>query len=121
MRFISLMLLVAFGVACGNGKRSETFGPRAGFGVSTPSINALTPNSSPVNSTPFTMTIQGSNFGADAVAFWNGTAQQTTSVNSSQLLVTVTATDLMFAGSTHVFVRTGGLNSNTVDFTVTPQ
>ena len=120
MRFISLMLLIALSVACGNGKRSQTFAPR-GFGVSSPSIVALTPNSSPVNSTPFTMTIQGSNFGADAVAFWNGTAQQTTFVNSNQLLVTVTETDLMFTGLTHVFVRTGGLNSNTLDFNVTPQ
>jgi len=120
MRFISLLLLIAFSVACGNGKRSETFTPR-GFGVSLPSIIALTPNSIPVNSTPFTMTIQGSNFGPDAVAFWNGTAQQTTFVNSSQLLITVTETDLMFTGLTHVFVRTGGVNSNTLDFNVTPQ
>lgn len=121
MRIISLLLLVAFGVACGNGKHSALPGPGAGFGFSPPSINGLTPDSSPVNSTPFTMTIQGSNFGVDAAAFWNGTAQQTTFVNSTQILVTVTDTDLMFTGITHVFVRTGGLNSNTVDFNVTPQ
>jgi len=121
MRFITVLLLIVFSVACGNGKRSETLGPRAGFGVSSPSIVALTPNSSLVNSTPFTMTIQGSNFGPDAIAFWNGTAQQTTFVNSGQLLVTVTEADLMFTGLTHVFVRSGGFNSNTLDFNVIPQ
>jgi IPT/TIG domain-containing protein len=121
MRLISLLLLISLGVGCGTGKRSASTGPRAGFGFSAPSINALTPSSSPVNSAPFTMTIQGSNFGTDAVAFWNGTAQHTTFVSSSQLLVTVTDTDLMFVGLTHVFVSTGGLNSNTLDFNVTPQ
>ncbi len=33
----------------------------------------------------------------------------------------VTDTDLTFAGLIRVFVRTGGMNSNTVDFDVTPQ
>jgi hypothetical protein len=121
MRLFSLLLLVSLGVGCGAGTRTPSNDPRAGFGFSPPSINALTPNSSPVNSVPFTMTIQGSNFGTDAVVFWNGTAQHTTFISSSQLLVTVTDTDLMFAGLTQVFVRTGGLNSNTLDFNVTPQ
>jgi len=121
MRLISLLLLISLGVGCGAGTRTANNDPRAGFGFSPPSINALTPSSSPVNSVPFTMTVQGSNFGTDAVVLWNGNAQQTTVVSSSQLLVMVTDTDLMFTGLTHVFVRTGGLNSNTVDFNVTPQ
>jgi len=42
-------------------------------------------------------------------------------VTSKQLLVTLTDTDLTNFGLVPVFVRTGGLNSNTVDFDVTAQ
>jgi hypothetical protein len=75
----------------------------------------------PVYTVPFTMTINGSNFGTDAVAFWQGTPQFTIFVSSKQLLVAVTQTDLMFAGQVPMFVRTGGKNTNTVDFNVAVQ
>jgi hypothetical protein len=96
-------------------------GTLKGFGFSPPSIAALTPNSAPVNSVPFTMTVNGQNFGTDATVFWNGTAVFTTFVSSGQVLADLTSTNLMFAGPAHVYVRTGGLNSNTVDFNVTGQ
>jgi hypothetical protein len=67
------------------------------------------------------MTINGSNFGTDAVAFWQGTAQSTFFVTSNQLMVKVTDADLMFMGLVPVYVRTGGQNSNTVTFDVTAQ
>ena len=121
MRLISLLLLFSLTVGCGSGTHVAGRDPRPGFGVTFPSITALTPSSSPVNSPSFTMTIQGTNFGTDAVAMFNGVTQQTTFINSTALLVTVTDTDLMFAGLTHVLVRSGGMNSNTVDFNVTPQ
>jgi IPT/TIG domain len=121
MRLISLLLLFSLTVGCGSGSHVAGSDPRPGFGVTFPSITALTPSSSPVNSPAFTMTVQGTNFGTDAVVLWNGVTQQTTFINSTELLVTVTDTDLMFAGLTHVFVRSGGMNSNTVDFNVTVQ
>jgi IPT/TIG domain len=121
MRLISLLLLTCFGIGCGAGTGTPGSTPHFGSGFSPPSVSALTPNSSPANSAPFTITIDGNNFGADAVVFWNGAAQHTTFVNPTQLLVTVTSVDLMFVGITHVFVRTGGFNSNTLDFNVTPQ
>ena len=121
MRLISLLLLFSLTVGCGSGTHVAGSDPRPGFGVTFPSITALTPSSTPVNSAPFTMTIQGTNFGTDALALFNGVTQQTTVINSTELLVTVTDTDLMFAGLTHVLVRSGGMNSNTVDFNVTPQ
>ena len=96
-------------------------GFHASFALSPPSLAALAPISVPVNTVPFTMTVTGNNFGTDAIVFWNGTAQHTTFVTSNQLLVAVTDADLMFAGLIHVFVRTGGMNSNTVDFDVAPQ
>jgi hypothetical protein len=67
------------------------------------------------------MTVDGHNFGTDAVVLWNNTPQHTLFVNSTRLLVAITDTDLLLAGPVHVFVRTLGLNSNTVDFDVTPQ
>jgi hypothetical protein len=67
------------------------------------------------------MTINGRNFGADAVAFWRGTAHSTFFVTSNQLMVAVTDTDLMFTGLVPVYVRTEGMDSNTVDFDVTAQ
>ena len=82
-------------------------------------INSLTPNSAPTNSVPFTMVVNGANFDTGAQAFWNNTPQATVFVNSSQLQVSVTATDMSFPGSAAVYVRSNGMNSNTVEFSVT--
>jgi hypothetical protein len=79
------------------------------------------PNSVPVHSVPFAFTINGTNFLTDAVVVWNGTPLSTTFVSSSQVVAVLTATDLMNWGLIPVYVRTGGLNSNTVDFDVTAQ
>jgi hypothetical protein len=81
----------------------------------------LSPGTVPVNSVPFTMTVNGTNFGTDAVVFWNDVPQSTRFVNPKQLLVAVTETDLMQFGLAHVYVRTGGGNSNTLDFDVSAQ
>ncbi len=121
MRYISLLLLILPAIGCGAGSGNRNQELHFGAVLSPPSIIALTPNTVPVNSVPFTMTVNGTNFGADALVFWNGTPQSTRFVTSSQLLVAVTDTDLTFVGLIRVFVRTGGLNSNTVDFDVTPQ
>ena|SRR5205823_530013 len=122
MRTFSFLLMICVTIGCGSGNRRSNGGdPRPGFGFMVPSITALMPQSSPVNSLPFTMTIQGSDFATDATVFWNGIPQHTTFLSPSQLLVSVTDTDLMFTGPAHIAVHTQGLNSNTVDFSVTPQ
>jgi hypothetical protein len=120
MRYISLLLAGLLTLGCG--MSSENHDPHSvGSGFFPPSITTLTPNSVPVNSVPFTMTIDGSNFGTDAVVFWNGTPQFTIFLTSKQLIANVTETDLMFAGLVPIYVRTGGLNSNTMDFNVAVQ
>ena len=81
----------------------------------------LSPNTVPVNSVPFTMTVTGANFGTDAVVFWNNIPQSTRFISSTQLQVVLTDADLMQFGLAHVFVRTGGQNSNTINFDVTAQ
>lgn len=120
MRYFQVVFLTLLVVGCGNPGhgnsdplRVSTFTP--------PSIMALTPDNVPVNSVPFTMTINGSNFGSDAIAFWHGVPQSTLMVTSSQLMVAITDADLMFTGPVPVYVRTAGANSNTVDFNVTAQ
>lgn len=123
-RLSSLVVLVsAITIGCGNGSRDPNgmSGTLKGFGFSPPSITTLTPNSVPANSVPFTMTVNGQNFGTDALVFWNGTPVVTRFVSSGEVLADLTSTNLMFAGPAHVYVRTGGLNSNTVDFDVTAQ
>lgn len=118
MRFTSVILACLLAVGCG------TESHRHGFLTSTfspPSITELMPNSVPVNSVPFAFTINGTNFLTDAIVVWNGTPLSTTFVSSNQLVAVLAATDLMNVGLIRVYARTGGLNSNTVDFDVTGQ
>ena len=89
-------------------------------GSSPPSITLLAPGSAPVGSVALTMVVTGNNFINGALVFWNGEPQSTVFVNSSELLVSVTQTELEFAGSAQVYVRTSGMNSNVLDFSVVP-
>jgi hypothetical protein len=120
MRYFGLVLASLLLIGCGTPGSSKS-DPLREFVSSPPSIAELTPGSVPVNSVPFTMTINGSNFLPDAVVFWQGTPQSTLFVTPNQLMVKLTDTDLMFMGMVPVYVRTGGQNSNTVDFEVTAQ
>ena len=114
---LSICWLTLLTVACGSPAATKaTFstaitGPLA--------IISLAPNSAPTNSVPFTMVVNGTNFDTNAQAFWNNTPQSTVFVNANQLMVSVTATDMSFPGSAAVYVRSNGMNSNTVEFSVT--
>jgi IPT/TIG domain len=120
MRFTSVILasLLAFG--CGTGSGNDPHGLKT-TNFSPPSITELVPNSVPVNSVPFAFTVDGTNFLTDALVVWNGTPLSTAFVSSNQLVAVLGATNLMNVGLIRVYVRTGGLNSNTVDFDVTAQ
>jgi IPT/TIG domain len=118
MQYISLLLAASFALGCGSGSMDSGQRPVSVLSAA-PSITELTPASVPVNSVPFIITVNGTNFGLDAVVFWNGTALRTTFVTSNQLLAALTDKDLMFAGMIPVYVRTAALNSNTVTFDVT--
>ena len=119
--FSSAALVFVLGlisVGCGDPSHSPTpaNGPARGVFSSPPSIAALQPNSVPINSVPFTMEVDGNNFAPDAIVFWNGTPLHTRFVSSQQLFADLTTADLMLSGRVPVYVRTGGLNSNTVTF-----
>jgi hypothetical protein len=120
MRYVSLVLASLLTIGCGNGVKNSG-DPFKAVVFAPPAITALTPDSVPVNSVPFTMTINGSNFGTDAVVFWNGTPLNTRFITSSQLMAALTDTNLSYWGMIPVYVRTGGMNSNTMDFNLSPQ
>jgi hypothetical protein len=113
-----LLVLSSFMIGCGDPSHSPrtTGGPVRGSSASSPSITALSPNRAPVNSVPFTMEVDGANFTPGATVFWNGTPLFTTFLNSQQVLAYLAAPNLMLPGMIHVYVRTSGQNSNTVEF-----
>ena len=120
MRFASVIFVGLLALGCGTG---SGHGPPQfkGTTVSPPSISELAPDTVPVNSVPFYMTVNGTNFFTDAIVVWNGTPLSTTFISSNQLMAFLEATDLQNVGLIRVYVRTGGLNSNTMDFDLTPQ
>ena len=117
MRSACLFLVVVLSLGCG------TRDPKTMFGSSfnPPALTALTPGTVPVNSTPFVLTVNGNNFGRDAVVFWNNVPHLARFLSSTQLQVQITADDLTIFGLVPVYVQTAGLTSNTVDFDVTAQ
>jgi hypothetical protein len=121
--YVVLFLVSVLCIGCGAGDPPAKTDPPHGVGATfiVPAISMLTPDSVPVNSVPFTMTVNGSDFGTDAVVFFNGTPISTQFITSKQLIAQLTPANLQFAGLTPVYVRTQGLNSNTVDFDVTIQ
>jgi len=117
MRSASLLLLVALTAGCG------TRDPKTMFGTSfnPPALTMLEPGTVPVNSTPFVLTVDGKNFGPDAVVFWNKVPHNARVLSSTELQVSLTADDLTIFGLVPVYVQTAGMTSNTVDFDVTAQ
>jgi len=106
-----LLLLTLLVAACGYG--SHYMG-----GAGSPSIASLTPNMASAGDAAFTLTVNGSSFGTDSVVYWSGAALPSSYATTTQVTATVSATDLMTAGTFPVYVRSGGRNSNVMNFTV---
>ena len=119
MRSASLLLLLALTLGCGNSMRD----PKVTFGTNfnPPALTVLDPNTVPVNSTPFVLTVNGNNFGTDAIVFWNRVPHTARFLSATQLQISLTADDLSIFGLVPVYVQTGGLTSNTVTFNLTAQ
>ena len=83
-----------------------------------PTIAELVPASATSGSAGFTLTINGSGFGTDAVIYWNSGVTSTMYVTGNQLMGAIPASDIAMKGMVPVYVRTNGQNSNTVNFTV---
>lgn len=89
-----------------------------------PAISSLSPASVKAGSPATTLTVNGSNFGANAQVLWNGQPLATTVVNTGQVTVQLSATMLEDGQSAGVAVRNQSPVeeiSNAVAFEVTPQ
>ena len=87
-----------------------------------PSITTLSPASIPVGTATLTLTINGTGFINSSTVSFNGSQRTTTFVNSGQLTITLSVSDLTVAGTFPVTVTNpspGGGTSNTVNFAVT--
>ena len=114
MSRIGILLVVALAMmagACGGYKNNMG-------GGGAPSIMTLAPNVATAGGATFTLTVNGSGFGTDAVVYWNMAPQASSYATGSKVTAQITAADIMTAGMVPVYVRSGGKNSNTIDFTV---
>lgn len=115
MRLTIVVLALLAAVGCGYS--SKNYNPGMG-GVGGPTVSALMPNSVMSGSGSFTLTVNGKNFGTDAVVYWNGMPQTSMYVTGAQVTAAITSADVASPGMIPVYVHTGGMNSNTVNFDV---
>ena len=115
----SLVILVALVASCGGGG--------GGGGSSTPpqnvvpSITSLSPSSATAGAAAQALTINGTNFLSSSTVTYNSVAHTATFVNSTQLTISLSATDQAIGGVYPVVVSNpapGGGASNSVNFTV---
>jgi len=105
-----LLCLLSLSAACGSYNNN--------MGAGAPVVMTLTPNATPAGGQAFTLTVTGSHFGTDSVVYWNGAPQASTYATGSSVSAQITAADIMNSGMVPVYVRSGGKNSNMIDFTV---
>lgn len=99
-------------------------GNGSGSGGSTVSLTSLSPIVAAQNSAAFTLTVNGSGFTSGNQVTFNGSAEQTTFVNSGQVTAQIPAGALASASSANGFpvTVTGTANSPTpLNFYVVPQ
>jgi len=105
---------------------SSAVSPASTFTVNAvPTISSLGQTSAAVGDTPFTLTVNGTNFvgtGANATTvMWGSTALATTFINATQVTAAVTSAQLAAAGAPSVTVQNGVADPSTATtFTVNP-
>jgi hypothetical protein len=115
-RITLLLAALIFSVGCGYGSHSNYMNNSGGMGA--PQIANLQPAMTAAGGQAFMLTVNGSGFGTDSVVYWNAVAQATTYLGPGQVTAAITAQDIMNSGMVPVYVRSGGRNSNTVNFDV---
>lgn len=115
--FAVVLLACATLVGCGGGSHASTAIP--------PSISSISPTSAPAGIGPFNLMISGQELStATSVHFGSDVLSPTAEMacgaggNCETITVSVPVKDLLTAGPVNVSVSNGGLNSNTVSFTV---
>lgn len=97
-----------------------------------PTLTSISPTTKAAGSGAFTLTVNGTNFAANSVVNFNGTAKTTTFVNSMLVTASILATDIATGGSDPVTVTNPAPGGGTTtaqtftvtggpDFTLTPQ
>lgn len=99
--------------ACGGGTSAAP-----GHSGPTPTVAAISPNSSTQGGPGFTLSVVGSNFTASSVIQWHGAAQPTTFVNNNLLTAAIAAGQVAAPGPDEISVVDSGATSNALDFTV---
>jgi hypothetical protein len=87
----------------------------------TPTISAISPNSSDQAGPAFTLSVVGSNFISSSSVQWNGTSLPTTFISSALVTANVPASDVAAAGPDAITVTNpspGGGVSSSLNFTV---
>jgi IPT/TIG domain len=109
------LILTLLEIGCGYGSNyNSTPSPMSAV----PNISGLAPNSATAGGAGFVLTVNGSNFGGDAVVYWNSTVRATTYISGSQIMANIASADVATAGVAMVYVHSGGQNSNMMNFTI---
>jgi hypothetical protein len=77
-----------------------------------PTISSLSPSSVVAGGPGFTLTVNGSNFVNGATVNYNGTAQSTTFVSSTQLTIAISASDIASQGTVNISVTDPAANGS---------
>jgi hypothetical protein len=88
-----------------------------------PIVSSLSPTSAEAAGARFSLVVNGGNFVSSSVVEWNGQPRTTFFNHAGQLIATITAADILAAGTARISVFTpppGGGRSNVLDFMVTP-
>jgi hypothetical protein len=86
--------------------------------VPAPAIASISPSAATAGGPAFTLTVNGSGFGSDAVVQWNQTALATSVISANQLTAPVLASLIAAVGTVQITVLSGGVASNAVTFTI---
>ncbi|MGO8819065.1 MAG: IPT/TIG domain-containing protein [Terriglobia bacterium] len=116
---IALCLLMAM-AGCGGGGGSATTDPPTNNNPA-PTLSSISPTSATAGAAAQTLTITGTNFLSGSTVTYNGTAHTATFVSSTQLTISLSASDQATAGTYPVVVTNpapGGGSSSAVNFTV---
>jgi hypothetical protein len=120
------LLAVMFLAGCG------ALNPFCGSARPKPVLTSLAPNPASLSQVQqgLLLTVNGSHFYSSSIVLWNGVALPTTVMSSTQLQVTITATQISSPGTAQIVVHTpanlsgdlgcdSGGNSRALTFTVT--
>jgi hypothetical protein len=116
MKTLLVVFAALFAIGCGGGYNSNSTSNQPPSGNIT--ISSFSPTSATHGGAAFTLTVNGTGFGTDAVVYFNGSTHSTTYITGSQVMTSISSSDIASSGDKPVYVRTGGMNSNTMQFPV---